>query len=327
MAKIRRLTLFDIKKLQELVSCLDFGVSSEEITESDFTPFPVDVLHDLLPMNQKFLQESYIAIEKNELLGLISVIPDGAEKTRWKINKLLLNTNSFDVGKQLVDFIVNKYGGAGTETIIAVIDEEYAEVIQLLRDVCMFRSCSQIQIWQLEDLNKDFEKYNSSNFRKSKRSDAPRILDLYQQALFPQFRHSLVKNKRDFRKSIFKSFLPKNKDLKLKRMVIEDYSRNSIEGHFTLLTQDGKNYWLDLLLSLPYLEYTEDIIAYCTNFIKQKNPDANLYIYLRKYLQGSPRQLEIFENLGLKCKRSQQVLVKDYWKPAKLAENEKKLLL
>lgn len=39
-------------------------------------------LHDVLPVNFKFLQECYVAVEEKEILGMISLAPDGNQKTR-----------------------------------------------------------------------------------------------------------------------------------------------------------------------------------------------------------------------------------------------------
>ncbi len=73
-----------------------------------------------------------LPLKEKKLLGLISLVPDGNQKTRWKINRLILNPDAYDAGKQLIDYVVNKYGGAGVETFLTTID------VKLYRGYCSF---------------------------------------------------------------------------------------------------------------------------------------------------------------------------------------------
>ena len=127
MTKIIPVRQSDIKKIVKMIEYVTQGMSPGMIGDKTFIHFPFNIIHNLFPVNLKFLQECYVAVEKDEPLGLISLTPDGHTKTRWKINRLILGTNAYDTGKQLVDYVVNKYGGAGVETFVTVIDENYAE--------------------------------------------------------------------------------------------------------------------------------------------------------------------------------------------------------
>ncbi len=96
MIKIRKLTPFDINKFKKMIDYVELGLSVNPVAEGEFTFFPFDVIHDFLPINIKFLQECYVAVENSKILGLIGLQPDGYKKNRWKINRLILHAEAYD---------------------------------------------------------------------------------------------------------------------------------------------------------------------------------------------------------------------------------------
>ena len=182
-----------------MIEYIGIGTPSNIIDEGVFRLLPFEAFHNLLPMNLKFLQENYVAMEGKKLLGLISLIPDCKQKTRWRINRLVLNANAYEIGKQLIDYVVNKYGGAGVETFLTIIDENHAETIALFKNACGFRSATKIQVWEKDDLDEQKLPINPNLFKELKYSDAKKLQELDQQSLFPQFRISLAKEEADFK--------------------------------------------------------------------------------------------------------------------------------
>ena len=63
MLKIRRLAPFDYNQIRKMIEYVQPGIVSNIFHESKFTLFPVDVLHNLLPLEMRFLPESYVAVE------------------------------------------------------------------------------------------------------------------------------------------------------------------------------------------------------------------------------------------------------------------------
>lgn len=327
MVKIRRLTLFDIDTLKAMIEHDELAISLNLLEEKHFTPFPLDILHEMLPVNKRFLQESYVAVEDNELIGVICVIPDGKQRSRWKINKLILHRDSESVGKQLIDFVISKYGAQGVETFISVIDEDNASAISILKDQCNFRSCSKIQVWKLENLEHINESFDTTHFRAANLKDANSALEMDTQNLFPQFKNSLSKHKKDFQISLSTRIQNHLNNYRPKYIVIENSKNNSIEGFFTLLTQDFQKFWLDATISLAYQDYFEDIIKYSVEYCLRKGSNPQLYTYIRKYYQSSNKSEEYLKNYGFKLVKNQEVLVKDFWKPIKAEEKNKSTVI
>jgi hypothetical protein len=301
------------------------GVASNLISEDKFITYPLNLIHDLLPVNLKFLQESYVAVEKDEVLGLISLTPDTKQKTRWRINKLILNVNAYDVGKQLIDFVVNKYGGAGVETFITVLNETSAEAIALFKNNCGFRSCTQIHVFEKTNLQFNKELYSNYNLlREVRPSDAENLKEFDQQSIFPQYRISLMNNQSDFKVGIKSTLVNKITGCKTNKFIFEDPAKKIIEGYINLTTKDGKNYWADIVLSLAFQNYYEDILNYLISYVQYQCEDAKLSVYLRKYYQSSEKLCEALNNLNFTINQRYQVLVKDYWKATKAPSELKK---
>jgi len=322
MAKIKRLNSSDIRKIQEMVEYIQPGISPNIFSEENFVLFPIDMLHSLLPSNLKFLQESYVAKENRNLLGLISLIPEGRSKTRWKINRLVLNINAYEVGKQLIDYVVNKYGGSGVETFITTINENYHEAIDLFKNACGFRSCTQVHIWENENPEiKDFK--NIPQLRNFKPSDSKLLQELEEQCIFPHFRPSLCRSVSDFNFGLKNRLLDFFKGYSVKRWVLDNPSQNSIEGYTVIMSMDGMSYWIDIMLSLAYQEYYEDLLNYACKFAKSINPNAKIYVNLRKYYQSNKKLNEVLINQNFQQTCSFQVLVKDYWKVTPVDEGKK----
>ncbi|OGH99686.1 MAG: hypothetical protein A2104_05120 [Candidatus Melainabacteria bacterium GWF2_32_7] len=324
MIKIRKLKPADIRKIQEMVEYIQPGHSSSFVSEDYFTLFPLDLFHNLLPPNMRFLQECFVAAEDKNLLGLIGLVPDGQQKTRWKINRLILDINAYEIGQQLIDFVVNRYGGSGVETFITTIDEKYPEAISLFKNACKFRSCSHIHIWEKDNLeiNTDFK--NIGLLREVKISDASKLRELDAQTLFPQFRTSLIKNIADYKFGLKNKIFNQIKGFKIKRFVLDNPGINSIEGYVLIMSKDNKNFWADIILSLAYQDYYEDILNYIIRYVKSQNENAKLHVYSRKYYQSNKKLVEVLAKQNFKPSHSFQVLVKDYWKITPVTSEDKK---
>ena len=71
MTLIRRLNCFDAPKIKKMISYLgDNEKISKGLSNEAF-----GLIHGLFPLKYRFLPESYILLEKKEILGLITVVP------------------------------------------------------------------------------------------------------------------------------------------------------------------------------------------------------------------------------------------------------------
>ncbi len=312
MAKIRTLAFNDIHKVKKMISMLPAAESENfyfGLGEA-YIPFPFNFLHGLLPLKFKFCNESYVATDKGEINGMISLNAIPGNHCSWRINKLILKENAYDTGRQLVDYVVARYGAAGANTFIVRVDENQEEIIELFSKGCGFRVCSSEQLWKMKEINLRQPFFDKGFFRPFKKADAKEVTALYNELILPYFRYSLEKKKQEFYDILF-SGLSKNTYFKY---VLEDNSKNPIKGYFSIQTDDNKNFILDINLIQPYIEHYPDIINFCIGQILMRKKDFNLYILNKKYQSTSSKTEEYLNTNGFECINHRIVMVKDFYK-------------
>src|SRR5574344_1593289 len=111
MAKIRRLNCFDIPKLKKMISYLG-DVDEDEFTKSLWNEILLEA-QNLLPLDFSFLPESFVLVDEKEILGLITVTPTAGNPYKINISRLIFSNNLYEIGKQLVEFIIARFGSKG----------------------------------------------------------------------------------------------------------------------------------------------------------------------------------------------------------------------
>ena len=132
MTIIRRLNYFDAPKIKKMISYLgnDDGVSSDILNE------PALMIHSILPQKYKFIPESYILLDEKEIFGLITVTPAQGNPYKIYITRLIFKQNMYDTGKQLVEFVIAKYGSKGVTSFCVNVDQSHDELLQLFMKGC-----------------------------------------------------------------------------------------------------------------------------------------------------------------------------------------------
>ena len=311
MAKIRSLALRDIPKIKKMVSLMS-NISSADcgFGYSMCVPFPVNIINKILPLKFKFTSDSYVAIEENKLSGLVMLKPQKNNPQSWRISKLFLDENGYDIGRQLVSYAVVKYGAMGANTFCAKVDEDNEELLELFSKGCGFRACASEQLWQLKEVKLQSSSLDKGFFRPYKDSDAKTIAGIYNDLIFPHFRYSLSKMPQEFAPDICAGL----SSTSCFRYVIEDSSKNSIKGFVTIKTSDNKNFVLSVNLVSAFDEYLPDAINFAISQIMIRKKHFNLYIKNKKYHTcGSKIEKYLKEN-GFENVQTRIVLVKDYYK-------------
>ena len=189
MAKIRSLALRDIPKLKKMISMIS-NLSSADVGfgYKSYVPFPFNLMNKILPLSLKFASDSYVAIEDNKLCGLVTLKPQEKNPQSWRISKLFLDENGYDVGRQLVSFAIAKYGAMGANTFMVKVDEDHEELLELFSKGCGFRVCASEQLWKMEEINVSGPSLDKGFFRPFKNSDASAAAGIFNELIFPHFR-------------------------------------------------------------------------------------------------------------------------------------------
>ena len=318
MAKIRGLALPDIPKLKKMISMISNVNSADAgFGYKSYVPFPLNLINRLLPLSCKFAPDSYIAIEDNKICGLVTLKAQEKNPQSWRITKLFLDENGYDVGRQLVSFVIARYGAMGANTFSVKVDENHEELLELFSKGCGFRVCASEQLWKMTEFKVGSSSLDKGFFRPFKDADSKAAASIHNDLIFPHFRYSLAKKPEEYENIIF-SGLHKTSYFKY---VIEDGSEHAIKGYFCIQTDDNENFTLDVDLVSAFDGYLEDVINFSISQIMMRRKKFNLYFLNKKYQTNGAKTEKFLSENGFKNVKNQIILVKDYYK--RIAEDER----
>lgn len=319
MARIRKANYFDKFKLKKMISFLSSDAIAHYI--KGLMNFPFTTLHSVLPLKLKFLPESYVIEDDRNIIGLITVLPTNGNPFRLNISRLFLEQDYYNAGKQLIEFVIARYGAKGATNFIASIDDSYDELLHLFSDGCGFRQCSSEQLWKMDEMR--FSKENSTFFRPFKNSDAQAVAMLFNDSLITHFKHSLSRTKNEYQEQIFAGL---NEEIKF-RYVIEDENLKTVKAYFSITTSDNLNYILDATTSPWHETSWEDILKFAINQISRRKKEFYLFVKVKKYTTTAENYEKFLSEKGFKCVQNKVILVKDFYKLIKEAKPINKVVL
>ncbi len=314
MAKIKKINYSDILHLKKLISvvCSDNVMSYRRLF---FLAVPATHLQNLVYSVQlRKFTETYVTYDnQNNVKGLISVKAQKGNPYKWQIKRLFLDKNSHEEGKQLVEYIIAKFGARGVDTFYVGVDDHQTELIDLFIKGCGFRFCSSESLWSVSNINFIEDKVDDNLFKSFKNSDAKKVCELYNENLIPLYKYSLEKEKEEFCDSLLQVLKP---DIDFK-YIWEDEKTKQIKSFIEIKTQDNKNYFVDAIVPPQYMEYYPQILSFAVKKIIKRNKNFKLYIKNRKYLQGGEGLENFFKDNRFELLQNNAILVRDFFKTAK----------
>ncbi|MGN0030736.1 MAG: hypothetical protein ACI37Q_02135 [Candidatus Gastranaerophilaceae bacterium] len=302
--QIRRLTYFDCHKIKKLVSYL-CNDESDKLARS-ITEEPLGLFNAMLPLQFKFKSESFILIDKNEILGLITTSKTPGNPYKINITRLIFKENLYEIGQQLIEFVIQKYGGKGATSFTATIDECHDELFNLFINGCGFRQCASETLWKSQ---KPMPEKSDLKWRYAQNSDAKKIAELYNDELINIYKPSMIRNPQEFKDTLFYGF----NDYYKTRYVIEDNKK--ILGYFSTTTSDNLNYIIDITTNSGYdFDYNKIVNSALCEIAGKKRAFYPL-IKQKKYIKNSERLESYLKGENYQPIQTQQILVKDFYKP------------
>lgn len=306
MTIIRKLRISDRNKVKNMISFL--GNDEAEKFVNKLISTSCDIFHYWLPLKLKFLAESYVLVDDNDLHGMITVIPTSGNPHKINITKLLFKKDYYDIGKHLVEFIISRFGAKGAQTFIAAVDESHDELLKLFIDGCGFRKCASEELWRVNNI--DFRTSETNIFRKFRNFDAQAAAMLFNDSLITHFKPSLLKTKNEYTDRFFAG-LSDGTEFKY---VLEDVNLRTLAAFFSIKTHDNHNYIIDITVSNGFVPDYDLILGFARNEIKKRQSDFSMFIKSKKYVQNSENFEEYLKEKEFKCVQNQMILVKDFYK-------------
>ena len=301
MAVIKNLAFCNKNKLKNLKS---FRESKLDL--SVFYPFPIDFVHSFLPFKLKFLEESFVAFENKKIGGLVTVAKTGAKKA--KITRLLLDENSTELGKLLVNCVVTLFLSKGVESFFVIIDKRNFSLLNMFKAGMGFNKFAVETIYKVNAENlPESESMGFEHIRKTKISDAKKIVGLINNSMNSYQRAVFSKEFDGFKEGFFTP---------MEQFVISDDKKNNFLGCFNILKLNDSDYLLDFVLLKGYEGYFADIIKFAKiKLLKRKN-FKTLLIRTKSYYSNY-NELNDILNIEYKNHYESEILVKNFFIPKK----------
>lgn len=315
MTIIRRLNCFDAFKIKKMIAYL----GSKDRFSNDLIAEAFQTVHSFLPLRYKFLPESYVLLEDNEILGLITVAPTVGNPYKTDIIRLIFKQNMYDIGKQLVEFVIAKYGAKGSSSFHVTVDQSHDELLELFMSGCGFRHCSYKNLWKLDNFVP--ETNDAVPFRPFQNSDSKYVAALYNSELKNLYRPTLERIDSEYHDPIFYGTMRTYKN----KYVLEEPANHKIVAYLSITTSDNYNFVLDMSLNDAYNVPYDMIINFALNEIKSKKSDFCAFIKHRQYTINADIFEEYLHKRNLNCIQTQCVLTKDFYKQIKEPEKAMQL--
>lgn len=310
---------FDIPKIRKMTEYL--GADDSDRFAKELKTEAVRLIHSHIPLKYKFLPESYVLISNKKILGLITVLPTMGNPYKITITRLIFQDNLYDVGKQLVEFVIVRYGAMGATSFSVSVDNSHDELFDLFLNGCGFRHCSCENMWKVENfLHKNFQ---PANFRVCQNSDAKQVSELYNAELTPLYKPSLLRIKTEFKEP----FLGGITNFYKNRYVMEDYITKRVIAYMSIMTSDNTNFIVDLTTGAGYELSYDEILSFAFSEIARRKTKFYVFLKQKKYTNTSEKFEKYLHSKGFNCIQTQNILVKDFYKPVRQTENALKVFL
>lgn len=311
MTIIRQLSYFDGSKLKKMIAFL--GNDEADRFIKVLMNNSCSSLQQFLPLKFKFLPESYVLEDGKDMHGVITVTPEKGNPYKLAITRLMFENNYYEVGKQLIDYIITKYGAKGADTFLVSIDDSYDELLKLFTTACGFRQCGSEILYKMPKKAHRINRNENIIFRPFKSTDLETVCDMYNNSVINHFRPSLQKHRNEFKDVLFCGFT-NNYELKY---IMEDVNSKKALAYFSILTFDNINYTVELTIQEGYeIDYSL-IFGFINREIRRRKKDFNIFVKVKKYIKNSEKLEDYLTKKESSAIRNQIVLVKDFYKLVK----------
>ena len=314
MAKIKKISFGDILHIKKLISvvCSDNIMNYRRLF---FLSVPITYIQNFVyNVHFRRMPETYVAFDNNNnIKGLITVKAQHGNSYKWQIKSLFLDKNSHEEGKQLVEYIIAKFGARGVDTFYVSVDDNQNELIDLFIKGCGFRFCSTEALWSVSNINFIEDNIDEKQFKQFKGTDAKKAADLFNDNLITHYKYSLSKEKDEFNDRLFQGI---NTDSDFK-YIIEDENTGNLKAFIEIKTIDNTNYFVDAIVPPQFFDIYPSLLSFAIKKIIKRNKNFKLYIKNRKYLQGGELLEKFFKDNRFELLQNNAILVRDFFKTVK----------
>lgn len=315
MIKIRSLRSSELKQVLSLLRQYTEHESEYAILEKMRQLFiPLQLLSQMLPIQFQFLPAIFVATAQKKVLGLIWLNKDGRSTTRWRIDQLILDpeASTYDIGTQLINYVINRYGAEGAQTFLAYVNHYYSTGLSLLK-TCGFRQCNRIRYFTHQSPAKiKLDSARPKGVRESRAGDSRDLASLYNATLPPTAKTGMKKEPADFQCTFGHQLTSRMKGGFFKRWVIEDCQRNCVVGFGDLSSRNYQDFSIALFINPGWEDCFSDLLTFILQQVLLVTSSGHVHI---ECSDKATDAMTILKELGFTETSTIEILVKDYWIP------------
>lgn len=309
MSNIRRLNIFDKSRLKKIAGITGFN---EDYFKYNLLKECASPLQGILPLQFKFMPESYVLSENGIIKGLICVSTTQGNPEQINIKRLLFENNDYLTGKKLIKFIIRHYGEKGAKNFKVVVDNKQKDLEQLFINGCGFRCCSYENLWDISHDFNYFKPIEPIDFIPANDDYSRQIAELINSEIITHYQPALQRNENEFKTPLLKFF-----DNKYENNYILFNNKTAI-AFLTIQTNDNYNFIISLTKNNGYKLNYDTIISFALKSIAAKrNSKFKAYLKQNKYLKFAQDYETYLHSREYSCIQTQHVLVKEFYKPIK----------
>ena len=314
MIKIRALGTKELKQVLTLLK--QYG--HEELEYSVLRRLrqlyvPLHVLSQLLPPQWQFMPGIYVAVARDDVMGLVWLTQDGHRNNRWSIDELIIDPDqsTYDIGTQLVNFVINRYGGGGVQTFLAYVDQSQDQALGLFKS-CGFRRATRLHTYRHATPGElSLQADSIKGLREATRHDAEKLKALHTDMLPPEVRISLQRHAHDFNgQGPIGRASEKAKGGLFKRWVVDDPVRDNLQGAVDISSDNHEDYRLNIMLHPGWNDNAEALIHFGIQQVLSISKNNRIQIDVYDFDKATQQAAA---TLGFTLTATLEVLVKDYW--------------
>lgn len=310
MGNIRRLNIFDKRQLRNIANMI--APSSQYHFKYSILKEIAGVVQSFLPLKWKFVSESYVLVDDGKIKGMISVRIQRGNPELINIIRLLFENNDYEVGKELINFVIAHYGARGAKTFKVVIENSQKELEHLFTSGCGFRCGSWENLWDITHDIGYFLKQKSEDFERVNDFHAKKLGEFYNSELVSIYRPALEHAENEYKEPVLRMF--DTRYYKNYVLMLEDF----VVACLNIQSKDNNNFIITLTKVDGYKLDYDRLIAFALKEISvSKSQNFHAYLKQQKSLKFSADFENYLHARNYECVQTQHVLVKDFYRPIK----------
>lgn len=307
MTEIKSIVFYSRGKLKAALNDAGF-----EFTGADFPPYFIDFFHNILPLKMKFLDETFVALDRGSIRSLITVQKDERSAKKLKITKLFIEKNSLDAGKMLVEYLISRYCAQGAQSFQVTVEEKRDDILSLFVRGCGFRDNAKEFIYAIKNGDiKEPDEIFENEFKLFRQNNAKDACKLYNSNINSYQKYNFSRTTEQFSGNFIQGEGQNTSFV----YTLEDVNKR-IYALYRVKTKNNKDYVLDFVVDRGCENHFKDGLSYVAKSLSKRSKNWTMYVKVKSFFANYESFKNILGEMQFPLVKSSKILTKDFLKPS-----------